>query len=343
MGDHHGSVPGVQQRGREHRRPRQPPRYQRLLRRGDGQQASAQQLRPGPHRGLRYRPELRQHAGWPHAPLQSVSFRPGLPVRHGTGPGSRPPGFGSRRAGHCTTDRIRLGRPGRDPRTRPGVAAGPGSGNVIAAGHAAQHGQAVRRGQPAGARAFGETHAHGRTPASPHAGPTPVPATRTVSPQTVPPYASTSQSRPPDAAASQAARLRGRRSPGGSRWAGQHPNRSAPQLLRRWPARAGPRRCPRRWPRRPGSPRAPPHPPRPVLDQPPAAHPAAGGRRRRPVPVRPPVVCPIPSPHHRPPRRPRRRPRHHPPHRQGRMEPRSPAFRRGRPARDRRQLTRRPG
>ena len=41
-----------------------------------------------------------------------------------------------------------LGRPGRDPRTRPGLAAGPGSGNVIAVGPAAQHRQADRRGQP---------------------------------------------------------------------------------------------------------------------------------------------------------------------------------------------------
>ena len=171
MGDHHGSVPGVQQRGREHRRPRQPPRYQRLLRRGDGQQASAQQLRPGPHRGLRYRPELRQHTGWPHAPLQPLPFRPRHPVRHGTGPGSRAPGLGIRRAGHRTADRIRPGRPGRDPRTRPGGPAGPACGSVIAVGHAAQHGQAVRRGHPAGPRAFGETHGDGHAPASPHAGP----------------------------------------------------------------------------------------------------------------------------------------------------------------------------
>ena len=141
------------------------------------------------------------------------------------------------------------------------------------------------------------------------------------------------------------ARLRGRRSRRRARWAGQHPSRRAPQLSPRWPARAGPRRRPRRWPRRRAGPRPPPHPPHPVPDQPPGAHPAAGGWRRRPVPVRPRAACPIPSPHHRPPRRPRRphRPHHHPPHRRGRMKPRSPAFRPGRPARDRRQLTRRPG
>ena len=139
----------------------------------DGQQASAQQLRPGAHRGLRYRPELRQHAGRPHAPLQSVPLRPGHPIRHGTGPGSRPPGLGIRRAGHRTADRIRLGRPGRDPRTRPGVAVGPSCGNFLAVGHAARRGQAVPRGQPPGARAFGETDGDGHADVSPHASPGP--------------------------------------------------------------------------------------------------------------------------------------------------------------------------
>ena len=75
VGGHHGPVPGVPRHSREHRRPRQASRDKRLLHRGDGQPAGAGQLRPGAHRGLRHRPELRQHADRLYAPLQPLPVR----------------------------------------------------------------------------------------------------------------------------------------------------------------------------------------------------------------------------------------------------------------------------
>ena len=178
-----------------------------------------------------------------------------------------------------------------------------------------------------------------RTPA-----PTPVPATRTVSPQTAPPYASTSQSRPPHAAASQAGAT-----PRPAVTAQGPVGRPAPkpQGTATAPTLASPRRTaptPATVAAPTGQPQAAAPSPAPGTGSA-ARGPSGSGRPAAPtrtgspsggVPhpfATPPAASSAPS-----------ATRHRPPHRPGRMKPRFPAFRPGRPARDRRQqLTRRPG
>ena len=167
---------------------------------------------------------------------------------------------------------------------------------------------------------------------------------RGPSPPKAPPYASTSRSVPPHAAVSRprdSAAGGHDAGPGGPASTQAAGHRNCPHAGQPAPDRADARDGGRADGRAPG--RRPIPRTRYRINR---RGPSGSGRLAAPpVPVRPRAACPIPSPHHRPPRRPRRphRPHHHPPHRRGRMKPRSPAFRPGRPARDRRQLTRRPG
>ena len=133
-GGDHQLVPRLQQHRGKHRRSRQAPGDQRLLRHVHGRPAEPERVRAGAHRDLCHRPGLRHAAHQPDAAVQPVPVRRCVAGPQGRAhcPGGGPcPGGGHEPGGgqHSRAARGGTGRAAQDGPALPGAHAERGSGS----------------------------------------------------------------------------------------------------------------------------------------------------------------------------------------------------------------------